>query len=122
MRHIQLRQELVIYTFCTQTQLVLSVQELEVEVSCANADTFDIKLGNIDVAWVWDDWKEMFVTNMGGTTCVDGVRHKYIKHAIKPQVWVLAHDAKTDEERLIYLVPPHSTRYGTNNRTVWHDI
>ena len=53
---------------------------------------------------------------MESTTGVDGVRQ------IKPQVWVAARDAKTYEERLIYLVPIHGPEYDTDNHTVWHKI
>ena len=67
-------------------------------------------MGKIDVGWVWDDWKDSFVTNMGITTGVDGVRCKYIIREIKPQGWVASRDSNTYEERLIYLVPLHVLR------------
>ena len=72
-RDLQKIQEMIIYTLWTQSQLVLSMQELEVEVSCAKADPVDIKVGNINVRWGWGDCKERFVMNMGITTGVDGV-------------------------------------------------
>ena len=59
---------------------------------------------------------------MGSTTCVDGVRQKYIIHKIKPLGLVAARNAKTDEERLIYLVPHHGLGYDTNNSDVWNEI
>ena len=59
---------------------------------------------------------------MGIMTGVDGVRQKYIIRNIKPQLWVTACDAKTDEDILIYSVPLHFPGYDTNNRTVWHEI
>ena len=43
------RQEPIIYTFWTQSQLVLSVREIDVELSCAKTDPVDIKVGKIDV-------------------------------------------------------------------------
>ena len=101
---------------------MLNVRELEVEVSCAKADPVEIKVGKIDVGWGWYDWKERFVTNMGSTTGVDGLRRKYIIHEIKPQVWVAARKAKTYEVRLIYLVPVHGPGYDTDNRAGWHKI
>ena len=79
-------------------------------------------MSKIDVGYVWDDCKERFVTNIGSTTGLDGVRCKYIILDIKPQGWVASRDYKTDEERLIYLVPLHSHGYNTNNHTVWHDM
>ena len=59
---------------------------------------------------------------MGSTTGVDGVGRKYIICDIKPQGWVAAHNAKTDEERLIYLVPLHRPGYDIDNRSAWHKI
>ena len=59
---------------------------------------------------------------MGSTTGVDGLRRKYIIREIKPQVWVSARDAKTYEEKMIYLVPVHGTSFDTNNQDVWHKI
>ena len=59
-RKLQRRQETIIYTFWTQSQLVLSVQELGVEVSCAKANPFEIKVGKIDVGRGWDNCKERF--------------------------------------------------------------
>ena len=47
MRDLQQRQELIIHTFWTQLQVVLSVKELEVEVSCAKANPVEIKEGKI---------------------------------------------------------------------------
>ena len=47
----QRRQDTIIYTFWTQPQLVLIVQELEVEVSCTKDDPVEIKVGKIDVGW-----------------------------------------------------------------------
>ena len=73
---LQRRQEPIIYIFWTQSQLVLRVQELEMEVSCAKDDPVETKVGKIDVGWVWDDWKESFFTNMGSTTGVDGVHRR----------------------------------------------
>ena len=63
-RDLQRRQEPIIYTFWTHSQLVLSIQELEVEVSCAKSDPVEIKVVNIDVGLVLDDCKEIFVTKM----------------------------------------------------------
>ena len=65
-------------------------------------------MGKIDDVWVWDDLKERFVTNMGSTTGFDEVRCKYIIRNINPQGWVASRDSKTDEDRLVYLVPLHS--------------
>ena len=46
---LEQRQEPIIYTFWTHSQLVLSVQEIDVELSCAKTDPVDIKVGKIDV-------------------------------------------------------------------------
>ena len=54
------RRDTIIYTFCKQSQLVLIVRELKVELSCAKYDTVEIKVVNIDVGWGWNDWKERF--------------------------------------------------------------
>ena len=35
----------------------MSMLELEVEISCAKYDQVKIKVGKIDVGWVWDDLK-----------------------------------------------------------------
>ena len=93
-------------------------------MSCAKDDPVEIKVGKIGVGWGRCDWKERFVTNMGSTTGVDGLRRKYIIREIKPQVWVSARDSKTYEEKLIYLVPVHGTvltqitkMCGTKSRT-----
>ena len=51
-------------------------------MSCAKTNPVEIKVGNIDVVWGWDDWKDRFVTKMGSTTGVDGVHQKYIIHKI----------------------------------------
>ena len=59
---------------------------------------------------------------MGSTTWGDGVRHKYILQKIKPQGWVAACNAKTDEERLIYSVLLHGPGYDTDNHSVWQEI
>ena len=85
---------------------------------CVKSDPVEIKVGNIDVRWGWNDWKDRFVTNMGSTTGVGGVRRKYIICKIKPQVWVASRDSKTDEERMIYLVPLHGPRSYADNRAV----
>ena len=53
---LQQKQDPIIYTFWTQSLIVLSVLELKVEVSCAKSDTVDIKVVKIDVGWVWYDW------------------------------------------------------------------
>ena len=98
------------------------MRELEVEVSCAKYDPVEIKVGKIDAGWVWDYWKQSLVTKMGSTTGVDGIRWRYIIREVKAQGWVAVCDAKTDEERLIYLVPLHSPGYNTDNRAVWHKI
>ena len=50
---------------------MLSMRELEVEASCAKADPVEIKVVNIDVGWVLDDWKCRFVVKMNNTTGVD---------------------------------------------------
>ena len=55
-RDLQQKQDPIIYTFWTQSLIVLSVLELKVEVSCAKSDTVDIKVVKIDVGWVWYDW------------------------------------------------------------------
>ena len=57
-------------------QLMLSMCELEVDISYAKADPVEIKVGNINAGWRWDDWKERFDTKMGSTAGVDGVRCK----------------------------------------------
>ena len=101
---------------------MLSVRELEVEVSCAKADPVEIKVGKVDIGWGLYGWKKRFVTKMGSTAGVDGVRWRYIVRKIKPRGWVAARDAKTDEERLIYSVPLHGPMYDTDNRVVWHKI
>ena len=103
-------------------QLVMRVQELEVEVSCAKADPVDIKVGKINDGWVWNDWNDRFVTELGSTTCVDGICCKYIIHEINPQLWVAARDAKTDEERLIYSVPLNGPKYDTDKCDMCHKI
>ena len=54
---------------------MLSVQKLEVEVSCAKSNPVEVKVGKFDVGWGWDDCKNRFVTKMGSTTGVDGVLH-----------------------------------------------
>ena len=59
---------------------------------------------------------------MGGTTGVDLLLHKNIICDIKPQVWVAARDAKTDEESWIYSVTIHGPGYDTHNRAVWDKI
>ena len=64
LRELQRSQEPIIYTLWTQSQLVLSVQELEVEVSFAKAYRVKIKVGKIDVGWGWYDWKDSFFTKM----------------------------------------------------------
>ena len=79
-------------------------------------------MGNIDIGWRYDDWKDNFVTNMGITIGVDGVHRKYIISKINPQGWVAAHNAKTNEERLIYSVLLHGPGYDMDNRYVWHEI
>ena len=56
------------------------------------------------------------------TTWVDGVRRRYIVRKIKPQGWVAAQDANTDEDSLIYSIPLHGPGYNTYNRAVWHEI
>ena len=61
------------------------MKKLEVEVSCSKANPVEIKVGNIDAVWGWDDKKEKFVKKMGSTTYVDIVRRKYIINEIKPQ-------------------------------------
>ena len=66
----------------------MSVQELEVEVSCAKDDPVEIKVGKIDVGQGWDDWKERFDTKIGITNGVDGVLQKYIICEIKSQEWI----------------------------------
>ena len=55
---------------------MLSVRELEVEVSCAKDDPVETKVGNIDVGQGWDDCKERFDTKIGITNGVDGVLQK----------------------------------------------
>ena len=67
-RGLQRRQEPIIYTFWTQSQLVLSVLELDVEVICAKTEPVEIKVGKIDVGYGWDYWKDRFVKNMGSIT------------------------------------------------------
>ena len=119
---LQRIQEPIIYTFWKQPQLVLSVRELEVEVSCAKSDPVDIKVVKIDVGWGWNEWKERFVAKMGSTTGVDGVLQKYITHKINPQGWVASCDTNTYEYRLIYSVTIHGIDYDTYNRAVWHKI
>ena len=52
---------------------MLSVKELQVEVSCAKENLVVIKVGNIDVGWGLDDWNERFFINMGSITGFDGV-------------------------------------------------
>ena len=59
---------------------------------------------------------------MVSTTGFDEVRHRYIIREIKTQGQVEARNDKTDEDRLIYLVPIHGTEYDTDNCTVWHEI
>ena len=59
---------------------------------------------------------------MGSKTWGDGVRHKYILQKIKPQGWVAACNAKTDDYRLIYLVTLHVTWYDIYNLAMWHKI
>ena len=59
---------------------------------------------------------------MGITTGVDKVHRKYTIRKIKPQVWVAAYNANTDEERLIYSVPIHGPGYDTYNRAMWHKM
>ena len=98
------------------------VQELEVEASCAKADPVEIKVGKVDIGWGWYGWKERFVTKMGSTAGVDGVRWRYIVREIKPRGWVAARDAKMDEDRLIYSVPLHGPSYDTDNHAMWHEI
>ena len=119
---LQRRQEPIIYTLWTHSQLVLSIQELEVEVSCAKYDPVEIKVVNIDVGLVLDDCKEIFVTKMGIRAGVDGLHRKYIICKINPQGWVAACNAKTDEERLIYSVLLHGPGYDTDNHSVWQEI
>ena len=121
-RDLQKIQEMIIYTLWTQSQLVLSMQELEVEASCAKADPVDIKVGNIDVGRGWDDWKERFVKKIGSTTGVDGLSRKYIIHDINTQGWVAARDTKTDTDRIIYLVSLHGPGYNMETRGVWNEI
>ena len=70
------------------------MRELEVEVSCAKSNTVEIKVGNIDVEWGWDDLKERFVTNMRSMTRVDGLRRIYIIRDINPLGWVAACDTR----------------------------
>ena len=48
---LQRRQETIVYNFCTHSQLLLSVQELEVEVICTKANPFAITVENINVVW-----------------------------------------------------------------------
>ena len=54
---IQQRRNQIIYTFWKQPQLVMSVRELEVEISSANDSPVDIRVVKIDVGWGWDYWK-----------------------------------------------------------------
>ena len=46
---IQQSQEIIIYTFWTQKQIMLSVQELDVETICAKSDMVEIKMVNINI-------------------------------------------------------------------------
>ena len=67
-----------------QPQIVLIMQELEVELSCSKSEPVEIKVGKVDIGWGWYGWKERFVTKMGSTAGVDGVRWRYIVRKIKP--------------------------------------
>ena len=91
-------------------------------MSCDKGDPVEIKVGKIDVGWGWYDWKGFLVTEVGSKIRFNGVRQRYIIHDIKTQGWVVACDAKTDKERLVYLVPLHGTGYNTDNHYVWHKI
>ena len=39
---------------------MMSVQELEAEISCTKSDPVEINVGKLDVGWGWYDRKESF--------------------------------------------------------------
>ena len=59
--NLQWRQDPITYTNWTQKQLVMSVREMEVDISCTKVNPVEIKVGKVNVGWGWDDWKENFI-------------------------------------------------------------
>ena len=73
MRDLQRSNESITYTKWMHPQLVMIMLELEVEISCARSDPFEIKVVKIDVGWGCNDCKERFVTKMESKRGIDGV-------------------------------------------------